>query len=109
MAASQHAIERSGRGLLPPVNPDPFGNERKTTRTKFFGTFITVVWMQVISSAIFLLVSAETVVSSVIAVSIGICMTPIEAAVSMKQYSSTVNNDYFTSQAKRSVIVATCL
>src|SRR5580692_6644447 len=57
---------------LPAVNPEPLGYERKTTRTKLSGTFITMVCIRVISFAIFAFLSSDTKPSSLIAVYNGI-------------------------------------
>src|SRR5580704_532197 len=48
----------------------------KTTRTKLLGTFITVVWIRVISFAIFAFFSSDTNPSSVITVYNGIGAYP---------------------------------
>jgi hypothetical protein len=60
MPTSQYTIERCRRGLLSTGKGRPFRIPEKDRRTKFFSTFITVVWIRVISSAILAFVSPET-------------------------------------------------
>jgi hypothetical protein len=63
VSASKDTIERGRRSLLSIGKSRPHRHGRKTTRTKFFGTLIKVVWIRVISSGILAFVTIETVSS----------------------------------------------
>jgi hypothetical protein len=63
MPASQHTIKHGGQSFLSTGKSRPLRIGEETTRTEFFGTFITEVWIRVIYSAIFVLVATETVPS----------------------------------------------
>jgi hypothetical protein len=63
VSASQDTVERCRRCLLSVGKSRPHRYERKTTRTKFFDTLITVVRIRVISFAILVFVTIDTVPS----------------------------------------------